>query len=348
MIIDVHHHYMPKSYFDNIAELLPPGIEPIWTNGRVAGRDRATGHVSAPAIDPAHWYDIELQLRLMDDAGVDHAVLSAACYQDWMTIPAARVINDATAQVAKQRPDRFSGMISVPPDGGDEMIEEIRRARDLGLCALNMTTTHKGRYLDHPDFRGFLDAANAFNLPIFVHPSWAGPLPGMDRWSLARTLGKPTDMTLNLANLMYSGAFSERPDLRMCFAHLGGSLTVTWRRMFLSQPGYLAAPDRDYATLLERVFIDTAPAMWQSPAEIEAAARVIGSNRMMLGSDYPLGDPMLIVAQAADHVRAAKLAEEDRRRILSNNAIAFFGLDHLHGCSHAGCSGAAVPHPPHG
>ena len=151
--------------------------------------------------------DSDLQLRLMDAAGIDHAVLSTATYQDWMTIAAARIVNDGTAELVRRHPDRFSGVISVPPDGGAEMVDEIRRARGLGLCALTITTAPRGPYPDGAEFRSFLETAAEMDLPVFLHPSWSSPLPGMDRWNLERSLGKATDMTLGIANLMYSGTF---------------------------------------------------------------------------------------------------------------------------------------------
>ena len=329
MIIDVHHHYLPKKYFDEIATLLPPDIEPIWKDGRVSARNRSTGYAYTPAMNPVYWHDADLQLRLMDAAGIDHAVLSAATYQDWMTDSAARVINDGTADLVARHPDRFSGMISVPPDSGDGMVKEIARARDLGLCALNMTTTHGGRYPDNADFRLFLQTAAEFGLPVFVHPSWSGPLPGMDRWNLERSLGKPTDMTLGIANLMYGGAFNDLPDLRMCFGHLGGSLPITLRRMFLGIPGYLNTSDYDYELLLKRLFVDTAPGMWQSPLEVEMAARIIGPSQTLLGSDYPLGNPDVILQQSVDHVRQSGLPDTVKEKILSGNPIEVFGLHHL-------------------
>ncbi|MDB5608074.1 MAG: hydrolase [Bradyrhizobium sp.] len=329
MIIDIHHHYVPKRYFDEIATLLPAEIEPVWKNGRLSARNRSTGHTYTPSVDPKYWHDVDTQLRCMDAAGIDHAVVSTATYQDWMTTAAARVINDGTAELIKCHPDRFSGMISVPPDGGEEMISEIKRAKNLGLCALNMTTTRGGRYPDSEQFRLFLKTAADLKIPVFVHPSWCGPLPGMDRWSLERSLGKPTDMALSIANLMYGGAFAELPHLRMCFGHLGGSLPIVLRRMFLGEPGYLSAPHYDYPALLKRLFVDTAPGMWQSHLEVEAAARIIGARQTLFGSDYPLGNPESVMIQSVDHVRQTSLSETEKAQIFSRNAIELFGLNYL-------------------
>ena len=340
MIIDVHHHFLPRRFFDEMQYLLPDDIEVVWDQGTVAGRDRASGYTFTPIRFPSTWHDADIQLRAMDAAGIDHAVVSAACYQDWMTLAAAQVINDGTAELVARYPDRFSGMISVPPDMGDAMVAEIKRARELGLCAINLTTTHRGRYPDHEDFRLLFETAADLHLPVYVHPSWHTPLPHMDRWDLDRGIGKPTDLNLSIANLMFAGRFTDLPDLKMLFAHMGGSLPVTIRRLFYGQPGWLAVPDYDYAALLKRVFVDTAPGMWWSPVEVECIAKILGVDQVLLGSDYPLSnDPAEVLKIAVANVRDTSLSDSDKQKIFGQNAIRLFGLHHLE------CSAHEVGHP---
>jgi predicted TIM-barrel fold metal-dependent hydrolase len=334
MIIDVHHHFLPRSFFDHIDTLLPPDLEAVWHEGAFAGRDRRTGFTFTPLRNLSCWYDPDTQLRAMDAAGIDHAVVSAACFQDWMTIEAARTINDGTAELVARYPDRFSGMISVPPDLAQETASEIKRGRELGLCAINMTTTHRGRYPDHEDFRPLFEAAASLKLPIYIHPSWHTPLPNMDRWDLDRAIGKPTDLNLGIAGLMFGGTFNDLPDLRVMFAHLGGSLPVTLRRLFYGQPGWLRVPDYDYPTLLKRLFVDTAPGMWWSPIDIECAAKIIGVEQLLMGSDYPLSnDPTGVLKLAVGNVGGTGLSGGDKQKILARNAVSLFGLHHLQGAA---------------
>lgn len=338
MIIDVHHHYLPQQYFDEIESLLPPGIEARRQDGLIAFVDRSDGYTYLK-LSPRAWSDAQAQIAAMDAAGIDHALLSSSCFQDWMTIEAARVINDGTAAVVARYPDRFSGMISVPPDGGMQMVEEIRRAHgELGLCAINITATHKDRYPDDGDFRLLLQTAADLDLPVFVHPSFRGPVrESMDKWSLERTLGKAVDMNLAIARLLYSGALAELPSLRMVFGHLGGSFPLTRKRLFFSPPGVVAAPDFDYAALLKRVYFDTAPSVWQSTAEVECAAEILGAGQLMLGSDYPLSnDQAQVLRLSVEHVRSASLSEQDKEAILSRTAVNVFKLGRLCGAG-SGC-----------
>jgi predicted TIM-barrel fold metal-dependent hydrolase len=327
MNIDVHHHYLPQAFFDHIEDLLPPEIEARRDGTSIMLVDRSDGYVYL-RLDPRHWSDPAARLAHMDAAGIDHAILSCSCFQDWMTLPAARVINDGTAALVARFPDRFSGMISVPPDGQAEMVEEMRRARGLGLCAVNITATHKDRYPDHEAFRLLLQTAAKLDLPVFVHPSFRGPVrPSMDRWSLERSLGKPVDLTIGVARLLYSGVMTELPSLRMVFGHLGGDLPLMRRRLFFGLEGVVNVPAQDYEALLERVFVDTAPSVWQSPAEVGCAAKLLGAGQMMLGSDYPLSAERTDVLRlAVEHVREAGLDAEDEEAILSRTAARVFRL----------------------
>lgn len=157
-------------------------------------------------------------------------------------------------------------------------------------------------------------------------------MPNMERWDLERAIGKPTDLNLSVANLMFNGTFNSLPRLRVLCAHLGGSLPVTLRRLFHGQPGWLGVPDFDYPRLLQRLYVDTAPGMWHSPAEVTAAASIIGAGQVLLGSDYPLSnDPAGVLRLAVRNVQDADLADEDKQRIFADNATALFGLGRLAG-----------------
>lgn len=158
---------------------------------------------------------------------------------------------------------------------------------------------------------------------------------------MERAIGKPTDLTIGIANLMFSGRFHDLPELRMMFAHLGGTLPVTMRRMFHGQPGWLRVPDYDYPALLKRLYVDTAPAMWWTPTEIESAAAILGVGQMLLGSDYPLSnDPAEVLKLAVANIAGTTLREDEKRRIFADNAIDLFCLHHLR-------DQASLAHPGH-
>jgi uncharacterized protein len=104
------------------------------------------------------------------------------------------------------------------------------------------------------------------------------------------------------------------PGLRISIAHLGGA---KWRQT--------AALARDYPS----VYFDCCEIIgWlgapnaPSRDEFVQLVRDIGIERVMIGSDYPWYEPADSVAQ----VEALPFSEQEKSRILGENAAAFIGL----------------------
>src|SRR3984957_20541283 len=89
-VIDPPHPLTPKAILDDLERFLPAGY-----TVRVDGERRHVyrGDIRQLSVDAAHYAEPERQLRDMDDAGVDTAVLSAAVFQEWMSLDAAHLFN---------------------------------------------------------------------------------------------------------------------------------------------------------------------------------------------------------------------------------------------------------------
>jgi predicted TIM-barrel fold metal-dependent hydrolase len=71
----------------------------------------------------------------------------------------------------------------------------------------------------------------------------------------------------------------------------------------------------------------------------ECAARIIGAEQMLLGSDYPLSnDPAGVLELAVNNVRGSALSEAQKHTICCGNAQQLFGLDRLRTLSRAATS----------
>src|SRR4029078_13542619 len=92
-------------------------------------------------MGPALYGEPAVQLRDMDAAGIDLALLSSSCFPSWMTLRAAGLVNDASADLQRHEPDRFMPMAHVPPFGEAGALAKLQRAgRDLGLLGVGITT----------------------------------------------------------------------------------------------------------------------------------------------------------------------------------------------------------------
>jgi len=100
MVVDFQHHYVPVElakkrglYSDRTTYL------------QEDGRRATTMH--------ARLYDLDLQLREMDEAGIDVSVLS--CLLGWnASLDECRLINDDLAKVQSQYPGKFIGLAQAP------------------------------------------------------------------------------------------------------------------------------------------------------------------------------------------------------------------------------------------
>jgi predicted TIM-barrel fold metal-dependent hydrolase len=326
-VIDVHHHYLPAELVDGLESFVPDYASVTRRGDRII-LERRADRFGYTVIDKEHWCDAERQIAVMDSCGVTHAVLSIACFTDWLTPAAATVYNDGLADVTARYPPRFSAIAAVCPDDEDSGRKELARcAGNSGFVGVSLTTSPSGRYPDDTAIRWIFDAAREAALPVFLHPSFNPPsnfaAGGMRGWDLERTLGKVTDLTLATTRLLYSGVL-DHAGPSVAVAHLGGTLPFVLRRMFFGPADYGGPPQGDFDSLLRHLWVDTAPGIYQGPEEIRFSYDRLGPDRILFGSDYPVtAAPVDMLEQSLQHVRRLD-SPEARQRIFAGNALACF------------------------
>lgn len=326
-IVDAHHHYIPPAILDDLPAYLTPDLS-VRPDG-----DRFhiyRGGVRQMTIDRDYLANIERQLAEMDEAGVQTAVLTAAVWGEWMTLPAARVFNRELGVLQRRYPGRIVGLAHVPPYGVEGAIEELERAiREDGLKGVCITTNYQGKYPDEPEYWPMYAKVNELGVPVFVHAAGC-PLdaPRLEQYALANTLGRGLDHALVTARVLYSGVLEEFPNLRFLMGHLGGAFYGMTKRLLdeaPSRPGN-GIPPRDYRGQLRRIWFDTAPSFWQGPNEIAHAIASYGIDRVCFGSDYPAGASAGVMTEAVTIIEQLGLDGHDLERICNANATELFGL----------------------
>lgn len=200
----------------------------------------------------------------MDEDGVDQSVVMG---YGWTDIELARRCNDYIAESVQAHPDRLIGFGSINPAWGDDATRELERCAQLGLRGLGEL---------HPDTQGFdlgdadtmrpiLKVANEHGLVITTHSS--EPV-GHQYHGKGRTT--PDVLMRFIEN---ARAF---PNVKIICAHLGGGL-----------PFYALMPEVRNA--LQNVWFDTAASPLLYDVRVfGTATRLLGSDKVLLGSDYPL------------------------------------------------------------
>ena len=232
----------------------------------------------------------------MDEAGVAHAVVMG---MGWRTLTLAREGNDYLAEAVARFPDQLTGFCSVNPAWGVEAAAELCRCADTGLRGVGEL---------HPDTQGF-DADDAGVI---------GPLMGV-----LRELGWPAVIhSSEPVGHQYPGKGKTTPDklyrlvenfpdnVIVC-AHWGGGL-----------PFYALMPE--VPEVLSNVYFDSAasPFLYR-PEVFDRVAGLVGAEKILFGTDYPL----IAHRRALRQVDESRLAAGERRAILGGNAMRVFGLE---------------------
>lgn len=169
--------------------------------------------------------------------------------------------------------------------------------------------------IDAPEARPALAAAAELGVPIFLHPvNPQGLTQRLERYGrLGTFLARGTINSAALVALLEGGVFEECPKLQVVVTTLTiGGLMVA------DGFGEGARLRKDTPKEQRRhVYIDT---MGFHPALIRACVDLVGSDHVIVGSDWPIvsGDP---ITQRVTHaLTAAGLSAEDRQLIAAGNA----------------------------
>jgi aminocarboxymuconate-semialdehyde decarboxylase len=293
--IDVHCHMVPP---DVLAFLEREGEHYATRVGERDGQrvfiieETATRPINARVLGTD---DGAARLQDMDAEGIATEAVSCVPFVMYPSVEpdrglaVAQVNNDALAGFAKRNPDRFVAVASVPLQAPELAARELERAAALGHRAVMIPPKVGARGLDEPVFEPFWDAAEALRLPIFIHPFEAAPSGVLARYALGNLVGNLYDTGLAAVLLICGGVLERHPGLRFILAHAGGTLPAVIGRV---DNGYARAADmrrtipRPPASYLDRFWYDT---IALNPALLRALMGVYGSDRFVVGSDYPVG-----------------------------------------------------------
>lgn len=273
----------------------------------------------------------EVHLERMRRLGVArHVILPAGAIQgvSWgdarQDLEINKRINDRVAEFWVGRaPDRFIGGFGLPTQDLKLALPELERmANTPGMRVLQVSShTPDKIYYGDPSLDPLLEALQHFGIMLFIHPHLQMKDPPLDQYGLFNSIGQGIEEAKVMGNIIFQGVFEKFPRLKIMVAHGGGFLPHYPGRMDRNvgnMPGIgrnLKAPPSAY---VKRFYFDSCV---YSQTVLSALVKAVGSDRVVLGGDYPLGspDPMSDVRQAPD------LTAADVAAILSGNAASILG-----------------------
>jgi aminocarboxymuconate-semialdehyde decarboxylase len=105
------------------------------------------------------------------------------------------------------------------------------------------------------------------------------------------SVGQPIEEAKFIASLIYEGVLERLPELRIVMAHGGGYLPHYYGRLdrnVQAHPPSAVNLSRKPSTYLRDLYYDTC---LYEPAMLDALVARVGADRLVMGSDYPVGDP---------------------------------------------------------
>ena len=318
MVIDFEHHYIPPELGRRL------GMDPAKKEA-VRTRD-ATVH--------SQLFDLEAQIRDMDRAGIDIAVQS--CILGWdTTLENCRLLNDCTARLQQNYPDRFVGLAHAPVLDSDAGLEELDRAVSrLGLKGVTISSQVNGLSLDAQEFAPFFHLMNRLAVPIFVHPALSPKgYSLMHDYMLPVILTREFDLAVAVTRLIAGGVVERYPDLKFIFAHFGGGLAGYKER--ISRSSYRFKLPKSFDEYFERLYFDMA-GFEGSLTALRCALEVIKPGRMVFATDYPQnfnssdpkqGRSVDGVREYVDEIRALPLDAKIKDGMLGKTAAMLLKLN---------------------
>lgn len=309
--IDMHAHYYGGGLIDILrARTLWPYL-----------RTREDGVTVMGAMNgefpftPAY-FDHRVVLADMQTKGLTHRLLTFPGALGIDVLPDPKIAttitryNDHLAELTRETEGALLGLAGVPLADMELACDELRRIRqDLGLPGVILPSNYFHSLADLSEIRPLLAAANEHACHIMLHPGLKvgqqTPIRPTDhmqyRLSAVDLQSSVAQVTLTV---ILSDILDAYPNVTFQIVNLGGTLPFIFER--IESIARHRNPEAPFPTKrLRRVWYDCASL---GPRALEAAVKLFGANRIMLGSDYPIfkDDPYTFAVAPADLTDAEK------------------------------------------
>ena len=237
----------------------------------------------------------EALIDVMDQEEVSRAVVMG---MGWTDLELAREANAYVADAVSRYPQRLTGFCSVNPAWGDEAVAEVERWAKTGSRGIGELhpDTQDFDITDGPGLAPLMEAARRLDLPVLVHASEpvGHSYPGKGKTT-------PDRLYRFIQNF---------PKNTIICAHWGGGL-----------PFYALMPE--VSEVINNVYFDTAASvLLYKPEVVSAVVDLVGAEKILFGSDFPLVHPRRLLPQ----IETSAIGRAAQEAILGGNAARLLDL----------------------
>ena len=231
----------------------------------------------------------------MDEAGID---LSVILNIGWTTHELCVKTNDYIIDAVARYPKRLVGFGAVQPQSPQAAITEIERCARAGLKGVGEIRPDLQLFdlSDEMVTAPFVEALTHHGMVLLTHAS--------------EPVGHSYDGKGGVTPELLYPFIESYPRLTVVCAHWGGGL-----------PFYSLMPE--VGKTLKNVYFDSAASPFlYSPQVYPQVIRLVGADKVLFGSDYPLLPPSRLLKE----IEALELPPETKEMVLAGNARRLLGI----------------------
>ena len=331
-IIDSHTHFLPK--------------EAVAKTGITKGFNYSALLTGEMGVPYRKIQDIEGILKLMEDSGVDMAVINQSAFSA-QGMAVCKAMNDGYARIQREYPGKFILCGHVPLQGGKETVQEVERCiQELGLQGMSLPSSLSDLFLDDPVLWPIYEKIQKLDVPIVIHPTVRFPLWGGDKkYELRRTISREYDIAKACVEVMY-GVLKDFPDMKFVFPHYGGGMAgLKGRLRAWFEPDDWKVPadiidcpktprelkelglDKAFEAIFGKIYFDMAGAGAGWLPSIQSALVTFKTDRILWGTDYPYDMHEAVdIKRFINVIKKLDIPEKDKKLMLGGNARRLFKI----------------------
>ena len=237
-------------------------------------------------------------LRNMDEEGIHRSVIFGF---PWKKADHFRRHNDYIIESVQDHPDRLTGFCCFDPLS-PHASREAERCLKSGLSGVGELAIYDSGFSSRAimAFKDIMEICSHLDVPILLHTNE----PVGHQYP-----GKTPIILSQLYRLV-----KESPSNRIVLAHWGGGIF------------FYALMKKEVQDVLKNTWFDTAASPYlYSPDIYRVAGEIIGFDKIIFGSDYPLLKP----GRYFSEMRSSSLSSKSIKKISGENAAHLLGLSHI-------------------
>ncbi len=278
----------------------------------------------------ANCWDAEIRLKEMEQHKADMQVICTipVMFSYWAQakdcLEVSKFLNDDIATTVNNHKNKFIGLATVPMQDTQLAIKELERCMQNGFKGVQIGSNINDLNLSEKQFDEFFAACEKLNAAILVHPWQMMGQEQMTKYWLPWLVGMPAEISRAICSFIFGGVLEKYKNLKVCFAHGGGSFLPTISRI---EHGWECRPDLvaidnpvNPKNYLGKFWVDSHVCDHKM---LQYVIDLMGADKVMQGSDYPfpLGE-----AVPGELVRTAPISDIEKEKILGSSAKSWLGI----------------------